>query len=333
MKTHRFLSFPSRWALGLVGVVAGVACSSSTGAPAAGACDASQCAPKNECIDDGTETKCRLPCASHADCPFNYLCRAGGVKPFCVKTTLDIAKKPGGQWGAPCQPSGGEANPACDADTGFGCYATAPSDATAYCTRFECTTDLDCAGDFWCGTVNESPNATSTRRSKGTTRTVCLKRSYCSPCAADFDCPIIDGKQSRCIDDDGGAKFCAAACENNTNCPLDASCAVAADDGTKLCYPRAGTCKGDGSMCSPCRSDADCPDGLCLRGAYNTERFCSVTSPSGCADKTDCPAFSAVSTTRIGCQTTSDDPNIPKGQCIGVVPFGETGDIGCYTKH
>lgn len=331
MKKHQFLSLPSSAALALLALAAVAACSSSTAAPAGG-CDPSQCAPKNECLDDGTETKCRLPCASHADCPFNFVCKPGAAKPFCVKTTLDIPKKDG-QWGTTCQPSGGEANPACDADTGFGCFATAPTDANAYCTRFDCATDLDCAGDFWCAQVNESPNATSTKRSRGPTRPACVKRTYCSPCAADFDCPVIDGKQSRCIDDDGGAKFCATACENNTNCPLDAACAFPADDGTKLCYPRAGTCKGDGSMCSPCRSDADCPDGLCLRGGYNTERFCSVTSPSGCADKTDCPAFTGVSTTRIGCQTSSDDPNIPKGQCIGIIPFGETGDIGCYTKH
>lgn len=312
----------------LTGVLA-ASCSSDP-APAPG-CDPSQCAPKNECIDDGKETKCRLVCAAHADCPFNYVCQAGAAKPFCVKT-LDIPKKEG-QWGTPCQPAGGEANPACDAETAFGCYASAPSDATAYCTRFDCATDADCAGGYWCATVNASPNATATKRTLGETRTVCLKRAYCSPCTADFDCPLVDGKQSRCIEDNTGVKFCANVCATNSNCALDASCSVVAEDGTKLCLPRAGTCKGDGSMCSPCRSDADCPNGLCIRGGYTTERFCSVKSPSSCATKGDCPPFTGVSTTKIGCQTASDDPNIPKGQCIGIVPFGETGDIGCWTKH
>lgn len=321
-----------------------IACSSATSpsTPPPGGCDPTQCAAKNECIDDGKETKCRLPCAAHGDCPFDYACGVNAAKNFCVKTTLDIPRKPSGQWGTPCTSAGGEGgNPACDKDTGFACYGSDPSDATAYCTRFDCETDLDCAGGYWCATVNAKPNVTTPQRSYGPTRKVCAKRAYCAPCAADFDCAVVDGKQLRCAADAAGGRYCAAPCSNNSNCRLDASCVGdALADGTKVCRPNAGVCRGDGSICSPCFSDADCPNGACLKAAYSPERFCSVKSKAACTAtgqasivKGDCPAFSGFAGTKIGCQGSSADDNIPKDHCIGLIEFGETGDIACYTKH
>ncbi|MBS2012606.1 MAG: hypothetical protein JST00_06965 [Deltaproteobacteria bacterium] len=343
---HRSLSFPALLTL-LSTLVA--ACSSTTtpvGGPSTPQCDPTQCAAKNECIDDGKETKCRLACAKHGDCPFNYQCSvnpANAAKSFCAKSTSEVPQKPTGQWGSPCETKGGEANnPACDGQNGFVCYAPGgPTDATAYCTRFECAADTDCAGGYWCATVNNAPNATKDARSFGPTHTACIKRAYCSPCNADFDCPVIDGKQSRCANDDAGGKYCAQACNDNTNCRLDATCVSGpVEDGAKVCKPRAGVCKGDGSICSPCRSDADCPDGFCLKGPYSPEKFCSVKSKSACTAtgqgtivKGDCPAFTGFAGTKIGCQGSSADDSIPKDQCIGLIEFGETGDIACYTKH
>jgi hypothetical protein len=187
--------------------------------------------------------------------------------------------------------------------------------------------------------VNTQPNAVKKSRTFGDTRTVCLRRNYCSPCTADFDCPTIDGKASRCVDDSAGGKFCATQCVNTTNCNLDAQCSTY-DDGTKLCIPRAGVCKGDGSLCSPCRSDADCPNGFCIKSFYSPETFCSVKSKTACVAsgtaslvKGDCPPFTAVSTTKIGCEADKTDPEIPKDQCVGIIPFADSGDIGCWTKH
>jgi hypothetical protein len=321
----------------LVGVLAvTAACTNKTDAGPAG-CDPTQCAAKNECLPDatGANIQCRLPCTAHTDCPFNTYCTPGSPKNYCVRTTVAIPQQ-SGQWGTSCVPSEGYIpNPACDIDDGFACHATGTTDALAYCTLFDCQADTDCAGGYYCATINEAPNAHTDKRSFGKTRAVCLKRAYCSPCAADFDCPIIDGTQSRCATDDVGGKYCATVCDTTSNCPLDASCNGVTDDGTaKVCKPHAGTCKGDGSLCSPCGSDADCPDGFCLKGGYNSERFCSVKSTSVCdADhKGTCPAFTGYAKTVVACQTT-DDPNIPKDQCIGVIPFSDTGDIGCYTKH
>jgi hypothetical protein len=259
---------------------------------------------------------------------------------FCVKTTSEVAQKPMGQWGFPCLPPGGQdGNPACDAETGFACYGKGTTDATSYCTRYDCTTDLDCAGGYWCATINTQPSVKSDKRTFGKTRTACLKREYCSPCAGDVDCPAIDGQQTRCIGDQAGGSFCTTPCASNSNCRLDARCADVGD-GTKLCYPRAGLCKGDGSICSPCRSDADCPNGFCIKGPYSPERFCSVKSttactPSGMATfvKGSCPPFTAVAGTNIGCQASDMDETIPKDQCVGLIAFGDTGDIACYSKH
>jgi hypothetical protein len=310
-------------------------------------CDPSLCERGNECIAgaDGAY-KCRLLCTKHTDCPFNYSCAVGldgDGRNYCVKTTSEILPKTDGQWGTPClAPGGQENNPACSAVTGFACYGTGTTDATAYCTRFDCATDLDCAGGFWCAKVDVGPNVKTDKRTFGKTRSVCLKRSYCSPCNADFDCPVIDGTQSRCAPDDAGGKSCTVPCTTTANCRLDASCTRVLGDGTKVCRPRAGVCKGDGSLCSPCGSDADCPNGFCMRGAYTPERFCSVKSTTTCAPpasgqgtlvKGACPSFTGFADTVIACESASDDETIPKDQCIGLVPFGEGSDIACYTKH
>lgn len=330
----------------VLGVAAACTTSSETPPPSGPApCDPALCATKNECIADvNGETKCRLPCAVHTDCPFNYSCPTSGAeRNFCVKSTSEIAQKPTGQWGTSCLPTGGQdGNPACDAETGFACYGTGPTDATSYCTRYDCTTDLDCAGGFYCGTVNVAPNVKTEKRSLGKSRTVCLKHSYCSPCTGDQDCPVIDGQQSRCTDDDSGGKFCSTPCVTGANCRLDASCTRVLEDGTRLCRPRAGGCKGDGTVCSPCRSDADCPDGYCVKSSYSPEMFCTVKSKSECPYpgpgkgtivKGDCPGFTGLAGTQIGCQSSPDDENIPKDQCVGLIEFGDTGDIACYTKH
>lgn len=342
---YRFLSPLTAFAGVAAVVVALSACSNKTvqeqpSGPAP--CDPTLCAKGNECLADATGvTACRLPCAAHTDCPFNTQCTVNEAsKNFCVKMTTTFAQKPTGQWGTHCLPPDGESgNKACDGDNSFACYAAGgTTDATAYCTLFDCTTDLDCAGGFYCATVNVAPNAKTDKRTFGKTRTVCKKRDYCAPCNGDLDCPIIDGAQSRCsVDGTGEAKYCATPCKETANCRLDASCTGVAEDGTKLCRPRAKSCTGDGSMCAPCRSDADCPSGFCLKGSYTPETFCSVkataTCESGVSNKTKCPTFTGFAGTQIGCQSSTSDPAIPKDQCIGIVEFGDTGDIGCYTKH
>jgi len=344
---HHFLRLARLLVAGLVAAAGAVACSSTTTAPPAGpaACDPTQCAPKNECIPDAAGVAaCRIGCLTHADCPFNTQCLTSAPRNYCVKQNLPVEQKPSGQWGYPCLPSGGrDNNPACSAETGFACYAAGTTDALAYCTQYDCTVDLDCAGGFYCGTINTAPNAKTDKRTIGSTRSVCLKHSYCSPCAGDIDCPVVDGQQMRCTTDNAGGRYCSNPCTSTTNCRLDAACNGVADDGSKVCKPRAGACTGDGTICAPCRSDADCPSGACIKAGYSPERFCSVKSTSPCTAPDDpktssfvkgsCPAFTAVKGVTLGCQGRAGDDNIPKDQCIGFIEFGDSGDIACYTLH
>lgn len=263
------------------------------------------------------------------------------VQPFCVKSYRDLGAGANG-FGALCDPSKGLENPGCDASKGLSCHGTSPADATAYCSYYNCSSDRECGPTYYCGAVNVSPNVTTPKVSLRETTTVCLRRNYCAPCNADFDCPQLDGRTQRCVLDDNSVGFCSPECAENANCPFDARC-VDAGIGTKTCYPRAGTCVGDGTLCSPCRSDADCgDDGACVKGEYTTERFCAKKALATCSPsvKASCPASSKTPAPRVGCTSVPDDPKlvnpnpeVPYNYCVGVYTFGEAGDLGCWTPN
>ena len=334
-------------------------------------CENSQCATGNECIDNGKDISCRLVCAIAADgtggqstCPFNYHC-VDGKKPYCVPDQTAY-RKPGngGLWGAPCSPTGGfDNNPACDTDQNFWCYGQAPSDAAAFCTQFDCATDADCRGGWYCSTINKAPNVLQAGRVVGDTRTVCLPRTYCAPCKSDVDCLTTNGTREHCISDAGGAKYCAPECSGDTQCNQEASCKDIGEAGTTVCTPNAGACIGDGSFCSPCRSDADCTGGgACVSSSYSTEHFCTTPSDGGCtyvtgaaanscALKAKCPT-NAISGGKTSCTfagkqntcTAVDSqgnsvaggantwPNIPNNFCFGEVKLDTNYVPGCWTK-
>lgn len=350
MKYPRALLFVVAVASALTLAFAPGCSSSKSNGPAAATCDPTQCAPKNECLSDGKETKCRLPCVAQTDCPFNYTCNVNTPKSFCTKNTVQVPQQKPGQWGTPCKAADGtDGNPACDAAATsgtqkFGCYAKNPTDANAYCTLYDCTQDSDCAGGYWCATLNASPNAKEAKRSLVDTRNVCLRREYCAPCKGDLDCPTIAGTQQSCVQDNNGAGFCTLPCQNDSNCALDASCQPIGKDGANVCSPRAGTCKGDGSLCSPCRSDADCPNGYCINADYSSEKFCSIGSGTPCSASSngDCPKkLDGVPNAGNACIGEAGDPEAPKDQCVGFVQFGTTQDSsgktvpvyvkGCWT--
>ena len=305
-------------------------------------CDPTLCAPGNTCLPLNGETKCRKTCASNTDaaqsCPSGYTCvqTDPNVESFCIQNT-DGVKAGTGQYGTPCNAADGFAdNKACDTAQGFACYGLNPTDGNAYCTRYECTTDRDCGAGFGCQTINTKPNVSSIKRSPGQVTTACIRREYCSACTADFDCPTQNGKTAHCIADDSGAGFCSPECEATANCGFEQKC-TNFGYGYKSCYPRAGVCVGDGTICSPCRSDADCgDDGACVKAQYSTEKSCAKKSKIACKTGSaqgtdfDCPKPTDGAKAQIRC-LGSQIETVPVDYCHGLYALGESGDVGCWT--
>lgn len=324
--------------VGAVGVVASAACSSTEVV----GCDESKCAAGNKCLALNGETKCRKTCSSNseaaASCPYGYTCTdtLTGAPPFCVEVQ---AKNPdgkpierkSGQWGQPCQPNLGVENPACDTAQGFFCHGNSPTDANAYCTRYDCTKDEECGPGFWCGKVNRTPNvATAKRATIGDVQSVCLKRSYCATCKVDLDCLPVDNRTQHCVPDKDGNSFCAPECETSANCQNEAFCGDVGI-GPKVCFPRAQACVGDGSLCSPCRVDTDCgADGICVKGEYTTEKACARKPEGGCAA---CPKTIPTPARQIGCAKEASD-SLPANYCVGLYKIsGQPSDLGCWTPN
>jgi hypothetical protein len=318
------------WIAAALATVLGLSCSQGP-AP----CDPNACRPGNECLSDGTTTACRLVCATQDDCPGNFHCAKPGAaaKAFCTADTRSFRDP--SQWGKRCDPRGGvDANPDCDAEVGFWCKADGPSDASAFCTQFDCASDADCRGDYYCATIDRAPNAYDPTPSFHETWTACLPRGYCAPCRTDLDCAKAqDGSSQHCLTDiTGSARLCAPECATDSNCALDAACQDNDEVNARVCVPRAGVCVGDGSLCAPCRSDADCSDdGLCASAAFSTERFCSVKSKTSCATSAaGCPKRGDGG--GVTC-TQSDSPGLPKDQCVGYVNVGAGNpQLGCWSK-
>jgi hypothetical protein len=329
-----------------------LACSSGGGDSAAAACVSAKCLPGNQCVATAAErasgaSQCRFPCAAHTDCPFDYHCdaNAGGTSPYCVADATPIDGPRAGQWGASCSPLGGLAkNPDCDVAQGFVCNGSSPTDGAAFCTRYGCASDADCGHGFYCGRVNQVPSVESDATTTGATIAACLPRGYCAPCASDVDCGPATGQPQSCVAGTDGVTFCAPHCATDASCHLDATCTSLG--GFDACLPRAGVCKGDGSLCAPCRSDADCTNGVCARADFSDERFCTAKSGVPCKTASDgslvaqCPK-APKGPPLTSCTIATDaglPPAIPPDQCVGEVADG-TDDgttlyvFGCWTRH
>jgi hypothetical protein len=293
------------------------------------------CKPGNEKIDG----ECRLLCTKQAECPSDYSCTTGAGKSFCTKNEAGVSTAKG-EFGTACNATlkAIEGHPDCAA--GFQCFGTSPTDADAYCTKYLCVGDSDCPGGFYCATVNSAPNVATYLRSwrgktEGAITTVCKKRSdFCSPCESDVDCATrgYGGAPLRCVAGAGGTKFCTNECSSDASCDRDSACKDAA--GVKVCQPNAGACKGDGSLCSRCSSDAECKDGgFCLEQEYTKEKFCTAAPTGGACATGACGAPPAGAPWAIGCAKATNGLT-PTDQCLGLRPFDSEGNdyLGCWAK-
>jgi hypothetical protein len=236
-------------------------------------------------------------------------------------------------------------NPDCDNADQFFCNGEAPTDANSYCTQFNCTTDRDCAGGYYCGSINQYPNVQTTVSRINQTIKVCLKRDYCAPCRTDLDClPTANNAPSHCVADKNGSPICAPECASDKACNTEAFCAAVDGVTAKVCYPRAGVCVGDGGLCAPCRADSDClkdgVQGACVRGEFNTEKSCAVPSVKTCLDASGNPVSGACAglvseapaPSKVGCYGgPSGFKGLPANYCHGVVPFSTSITPGCYS--
>jgi hypothetical protein len=141
--------------------------------------------------------------------------------------------------------------------------------------------------------------------------------SVCTPaqgtsCKSDDDCPPTSGTYQHC---DSGT--CTPECGSAADCTgMSQQCTS-----LSACQPRAGTCKGAGDFCSPCRADSDCQaNAYCLYADYSTERYCSAPMSAG-----TCPPDTTGMGYTINAPPKGDCPAAPSGSAASVAGKGAVG--------
>jgi hypothetical protein len=267
----------------------------------------------------------QFACATDDECPGGWWCSTQNVGPNATSTAATYGKTRNiclpRSYCAPCKK---------DLD----CYAPAGS------TPVHCVPDVN--GATFCApqcasTANCAFDATCTAPWKVCTPAAAGGQA----CTTDDQCPPSGSAYQHCV---GGA--CTPECSSVAGCAAGQTCVA----NTTVCVPRAGVCVGDGSFCSPCRSDDDCVGktsalstprlpGYCLSSEpYSTEHFCSAPATiSDCdaqaPDPTGCPSPQPGQNWRVTACT-----DVPPDQCIGVVSFGTAsgtpvGIPGCWTVN
>ena len=184
-------------------------------------------------------------------------------------------------------------------------------DPTAYCTGV-CANDNDCPLDFRCGTDYDMKKK-------------CLRRSLCTECTVDANC---GGEFPVCIPTkDGTSRYCSKPCTSTGDCGGVQNSALACGATTNAagaaisaCMHKFGSCVGQGNICDPCRTKADCAKSgsECAENPSTLERFCTKS----CKTDTDCAAFGTVKST---CDNTSVyDPQTNPGGMSILVCNGDT---------
>ncbi len=257
----------------------------------------SPCSNDDECDGEHgfscVDGECSYECRSHSDCVAVGHCDVRTVddvsKRVCIRDAT--SPQPGGLYTS-C-PDGDE----CSEPTL--CIGAGPGDLDAYCS-VDCESDEQCGLGYYCGSITRAPCADAcgldgqpldarcapveqigpglTYRcgDSGPERKVCRQREFCSPCESDADCLAVPGQV--CARDQSGEKICTRLCDTEVrSCPWGnaARCGIFDDElGVPTCSHRFGACFGSGQTCEPCRSNDDCPDGVCAGSPFTGERWC-----------------------------------------------------------
>jgi hypothetical protein len=224
------------------------------------------CGGDDECREGACfEGACTRVCDSFAMCPESgYRCGdAGDGRALCLLTSFETGP---GTAGASCA-IGGEA----DCAEGYICLSETVNDPYAFCSR-ECADDRECPTGMLCKAMVEGDRA------------YCRPRGYCQRCIIDDECGYAGDK---CLTDETGGRFCSRQCVlDGRTCPIDSTC-TEMEDSLFQCLPdyEGHRCIGDGELCSPCETDYDCTNGVCMEDYYTHHKFCTVPcSDPSCPD-------------------------------------------------
>jgi hypothetical protein len=234
--------------------------------------DAVACAADADCASGiCASKKCAVSCTKASDCKSTQDCTSDdGKRLFCFTKTYnkDVGKACGASGSCPT--------------TATKCVGYT-YDALALCSA-ECKSDLNCPPTLMCN-----------KQSDG--KSYCLARPFCAPCLYDGQC----GTDAKCVSMTGG-KFCTKTCtKGSTECPMYAEC-KAGSSGTYYCQHKSGKCVGDGSLCAPCVSAAQCKTGgVCLTFGGTEESFCGTDCTSTGTCESSSSKCYQISTTQSQC--------------------------------
>ncbi len=207
---------------------------------------------------------------------------------------------------------------------GLSCYVTGAG-ATGICSK-GCTTESDCGGGLaHCNSVQGS--------------LICTLPQYCDPCEDDNGCgpdaPV-------CLKDASGAGYCTKKCTVKEGaCPAGALCRSYGEKVDEFaCAPASGSCSGDGTQCSPCKTDGDCSPGhSCFQADADAERFCAkgcdAAANTGCDSGFTCESYGGKGV----CYKLIDGKGQPtcadgaKGFCDPCAEDWECGSGRCVAKN
>jgi hypothetical protein len=155
----------------------------------------------------------------------------------------------------------------------------------------DCAADTDCGDDGVCyrgvcvatcvGPADCPETANCSRDGDG--RLLCAPRAYAAAVGALCGTDGVCAEGTKCLGTPYSAfARCAAACNDDTDCPMDHSCEDVAKD-QRVCRIRA--------FCSTCDHDGQCGAGqACVESGG--QRFCSKACTAG---STECPRYAACS--------------------------------------